>query len=216
MKGVFFHIPKNAGTNTKKIIEKISINKPLTIENFPLVQKEINNTFEKYSSSPRECLIFYKLIKDEYFTFTFVRNPWDRAVSAYKWLMDHPRRRTLFNGKILNENLSFKEFVKFIPMILNADYKHYNNLKWHLEPQHTQIVDENGKIKVDYIGRVENYNEELENILIKLEIPLKDEYFETQFNKTSRKEYHCYYDDETRQIIQEIYKKDIELFNYNF
>ncbi len=162
-------------------------------------------------------MLFYKLVKNsaDYFTFTFVRNPWSRCVSAYKWLMEHPRRRTLYNGKVLPKNTTFGDFVKHISIILDAPHKNYNNLKWHLEHQYKQVCDEKNNICVDYIAHIETFESDMAHVLSINNIPFNQKNLNVKINTTTG-HYHDYYDEDTKRIVANIYQKDISLFNYSF
>ena len=75
------------------------------------------------------------------------------------------------------------------------------------------MIDEKGNIAVDFIGRFENIKEDFKKITDKLNIKrtLK------KTNTSKRKEdYRLYYDEETKAIVNEVYRKDIQLFNYEF
>ena len=107
--------------------------------------------------------------------------------------------------EIVNE-MSFREFIlKFSGWVNEVDTKG--------QGQHFWLSDEEGNIIVDFIGKVENLQEDMNNIcdtlgLPKQELPHK--------NKSKHKHYTEYYDDETREIVAEKYKKDIEVFGYKF
>jgi hypothetical protein len=70
----------------------------------------------------------------------------------------------------------------------------------------------NGKIFVDFIGRFENISNDwkivADKIGIKKELPIK--------NESPHENYTYYYDEWCIQKVVDIYKRDIELFNYKF
>lgn len=209
----FVHIPKNGGTTSKFIINKLKNDRIISSENRFYVLKE--KDFIEFNSSPRELLLMGRSQKIEhYFTFCFTRNPWDRCVSYYFWCLEHPRRRTLSNGQIL-KNLSFDKFIKLIPKILKDSYKKYNNMKWHLSPQYEQTLGIENK-KIDFIGKLENFEEDFKMVLKLNNINFREEDLSIKKNKTTHKHYSLYYNEETKKIVEDIYKKDIEEFGYYF
>jgi hypothetical protein len=130
-------------------------------------------------------------IWDSYFKFAIERNPWDKAVSQYFWLKKINK----------NQDLQFDTYLsnRFFP----HDYRKYSDM--------------DGKIIVDKIIKYEELNNELDIIFKKLKIP-----FEGQLNifaKSSyrqNKAYREFYNKETMKIIEDVFKKEIEIFNYKF
>ena len=135
----------------------------------------------------------------EKFKFTFVRNPWDRLVSAFVYGI---------------RNLSFKGWL-----IKGIDDLHYDGrYKSKLHNIHRLncldwITDEKGEIIVDFIGSFENFREDFGIICDNLGIPRQRL---PRMNSSRHAHYSKYYDDETRQIVAEKYAKDIEYFGYEF
>ena len=81
----------------------------------------------------------------DYFSFSIVRNPWDRLVSTYVNKDGHLLRTARARGIEL-EGLTFDEHVRAIGELEHA----------HLQQQHEYLVDEHGKLAVDYVGRFES------------------------------------------------------------
>ncbi len=69
------------------------------------------------------------------------------------------------------------------------------------------------ELLVDYVGKIENIEEDFEAICHKLDI--KDVKL-LHKNKSNHKKYHSYYNAETKKMIQESYKDDIEVFSYEY
>jgi len=140
---------------------------------------------------------------NEYFTFSFVRNPWDKILSYYML------RRQIAGNKRKGDNLSFRDWV----------LQFENNLKGENAiggdkgiPQYNQLFSDDVQL-TDFIGRFENLQEDFNIICDKIGIPRQQL---PHKNKTKHKHYTKYYDDETRQIVAERYAKDIEYFGYKF
>lgn len=196
-KCIFIEVPKTGSTSIRSIIgtpKKPHLNIKEIKEEFFYEKENINNSF----------FPFFKKIAIEkkwrqYFKFGFVRNPWDRVVSLYL------RKE----GIQMSDKMSFEEFIHWIENSSDTSIhpsQHKNQLDWFL--------NEKGDISVDFIGKFENLNKDWEIIQKKLDIqsslPHKNQ------NITKKKHYSEYYNKETKDIIYEKFKVDIEYFKYNF
>lgn len=149
---------------------------------------------EKHFSVNRYIKKYGEHTWNNYFTFSFVRNPWDRVIS---WIKYRDKRHGLYSGR-LNSSIIKKE-VESPSFSCNS---YFNLLS----------LDSSGGI-IDFIGRFENLQEDFNFVCDKIGIPKQKL---PHKNKTNHKHYTEYYDDETKQIVAEKYAKDIEYFGYKF
>ena len=190
-KFIYIAIPKTGTTSVQKHVESLNL-KETQIYNFGTKDKiPTAEAFRKHITASKLKSEVTKF--DQYFKFTFVRNPYERLTS---WVYYYLRK-----SKIHLYKYSFKELILKCPEFI-----------W--EPQSNWIF-ENDKNLMNFVGKVENFQEDFNTICDKIGIPQKELPHE---NKTERKHKHYteYYDDETRQLVAEKYAKDIEYFGYEF
>ena len=82
-----------------------------------------------------------------------------------------------------------------------------------LRPQLYWIKSLDGSISLDYIGRFENLSDDVHEIFKLLN--LKNTTLPHKI-KGTKDDYRKYYDDETNDIILDIYKEEIKMFDYSF
>ncbi|MGH8046482.1 MAG: sulfotransferase family 2 domain-containing protein [Chthoniobacterales bacterium] len=130
----------------------------------------------------------------DYFSFTMIRNPWDRIVSAY----EYGRRNveTMAHEQVAAAG-SFAQFAACAPVRL---------IERH-------AFDSEGRRLVGEIVRLEDIAVELPRILKMLGIPFAKI---PHRNATDRGHYRDYYDDETREAVARSYARDIEIGGYCF
>lgn len=154
----------------------------------------------------KECIDNYgEETWNSYFTFSFVRNPWDRIIS---WIFYSNRMESDPTGKVLQPHQQHlpDEYVRI---------KLKNPKPYWVKNTYTSLlgIKPNKKHKLDFIGKTENMKNDLNFIRDKLKIQ-KDIKI---LNKTKhRKHYTEYYDDNTMRLIGELFKDDIEYFGYKF
>lgn len=137
------------------------------------------------------------------FTFTIVRNPWDKVISQY-----HFRAQTNQTDLGLIK-VGFNDWVRLTYGDRNPAY--LNKPKMFI-PQSDWITDKAGKILVDFVGRFENLNDDFLKICKHIGITTKLPHI-----KTSKHEhYKDYYSEEAIEIVAAWYKKDLENFGYRF
>ena len=141
---------------------------------------------------------------DQRFSFAIIRNPWDRAVSQF-----HYRQMTGQTG-LGNNPLGFKEWLKQVYIQRSPDYM--DDKKMFLT-QAEWVCDEEGRIMVDYIGRFENLQESWDYICVQLQ---QTRTLLPHVKKSTRGNYRDYYDDESREIIEDYFRQDLKLFGYTF
>jgi len=187
-KCIFFHIPKTGGSSIRNVLFG-------------------NGDGGHILSTSMEELETEKF--NEYFKFSFVRNPWDRVVSAFYYLNTSELNPNILSFRIKyidKYNMNFKKFVK--------DFMNEESIKLsqHLLPQHLFVFKENTP-NIDFIGKFENIQEDFNKICDIIGI---DKTYLSNDNKSDHDSYKDYYDEETKSIIAKIYEKDINYFNYIF
>jgi chondroitin 4-sulfotransferase 11 len=148
---------------------------------------------------------------DNFFKFSFARNPWDRLVSVFFHQHGHTVDRDFNQYK---NNVTFLDFVKNLTFDESLPRRIFDEQKQCIVPQFmlfSQLYWLNGK--VDFIGKFENLQEDFNTICDKIGIPRQKLPHE---HKTEHKHYTEYYDEEIKQIVAEKYTTDIEYFGYKF
>jgi hypothetical protein len=200
MKAIFIHTPKCGGMTMSKICRDNGI----LIDPVNQDPQLINERRESnaYTSIEKE--------KNIDFSFSFVRNPFGRLVSAWKCPWVSCKK---INNESINMFNNFSHFVKDFAL-KESDWPFF---RWsHAMPftdPRQKLFDRDGKKILDFIGKVESYKEDFKFVcgtigLTKQELPHR--------NQTKHKHYTEYYDDETREIVAQKYAKDIEYFGYKF
>jgi hypothetical protein len=94
-------------------------------------------------------------------------------------------------------------------------YKESNhNLIWHTLPQLKHISDLNGNLMVDYIGKFENLQTEFNDAISEINLPSTKL---PMLNKSDHSHYsHYYKTDQQIEFVYELYKEEIDMFEYKF
>lgn len=158
---------------------------------------------------------------DEYYKFSFVRNPWDREVSLHKYRDKCYRLylesdlytvdvKDIKSGLRLQRKKFWSSCEKYI-----KQYPTFKSAITHAQgtPICSNWTHKNDVQLVDYIGKFENVQENLTTICNLLGISTD---LLPKTNTTTHRHYTEYYDDETREIVSKKYAKDIEYFGYKF
>ncbi|MFB6271834.1 MAG: sulfotransferase family 2 domain-containing protein [Salinibacter sp.] len=147
-----------------------------------------------------------------YYTFSFVRNPYTRLVSAYEYLRrgGHPAwpENQQFGEEVIESYEGFQPFV--------LQWLRPNRTEWplpHFYPQ-THFLTLDDQLAVDFLGHVETIEEDFATVCdhfgVEASLP--------QANATPGE---CdplggYYDSEVvMQRVQEVYRSDFERFGYS-
>ena len=148
---------------------------------------------------------------DEYYKFAFVRNPWDRLVSWYSMVTKFKKWNKYPLWQYVRDNSStFEEFIyNCTDEVEIREGVHYSFAYNQLD----YVTDKNGNLLVDFIGRLENFDEDVREAFSRIGIELKTI---PHKNRSRHKHYSEFYTPETEMIVRERFKKDIEYFGYQF
>jgi hypothetical protein len=155
--------------------------------------------------------------------FAFIRNPWSKLVSEYCYVQRE------MNG---NYGRSFSEFVQDMVMVLESNnapsHKRSSVLdrtatdgfpKWcrlpmcHEPRQLPWLVDEQGAMCMDFVGRVENFQEDFDEVCRR--IGIKEQTL-PHVNASKHGHYSEYYDTETAELVGQVFADDIKLWGYEY
>ncbi len=155
---------------------------------------------------------------DDYFKFAFVRNPWDRLVSWYSMIRanlsevqeteQRPWHKLL--RYVQDNSATFEEFIHNctdeVEIKEGIRYSFaYNQLDY--------VTDEHGKMLVDFIGRLENFDEDIQRVFRRIGFELETV---PRINPSEHRHYSTFYTPETEMIVRERFERDIEYFGYEF
>lgn len=186
-KVIFVHIPRTAGHTISAAFE----------------YKRNKHDKVKRHAKPIEYQHQYSKEWQSYFKFTFVRNPWERVLSAwyarsYRYL-DQDIVREMFNSFIRNELL---EKVQTKPQHFRSQIEWVTNSKGQLHPDY------------DYIAYVEKGVLDEINY-IRHQVGLSPSHKERMLGSSSKqREFRFYYDQKSLEIVADVYREEIMLLGY--
>lgn len=199
----FIDIPRTSSSSIKSELGK-KFGKAYGKRNVTEKEHATTQIFDDHITAREMRKILGSRIWKKIFTFTIVRNPWDRTYSMY-----HYRR---MKGKVPIE-WSFREYVLALGMSDSDNpFFRFHGSRYGLSDY---ILGENGEIIVDFIARYENRQDDLKIISSHIKYDGLGMLC-IQRAKPDDIHYSKFYDSETKEIIRRLYAKDIELFGYEF
>lgn len=197
---IFVHIPKSGGTSCGTTLSQIldqkdkthwAVSKTTKHETL----KQVKDRFEQ-----KRWWLFRKKF-DNYFKFGFVRNPWCRMVSFYHYL-----KKTEVKPEI-KQITSFEHFITEM-----GQQKEWIIKLYSMQPQLNFLIDNDGKVIADFVGRYERLEEDFNKVCFRLKLKLRLPHL----NASSHCAYQEYYNEKTKNLVKQKFLKDIEYFDYTF
>ncbi len=132
-----------------------------------------------------------------YFKFAFVRNPFDRFVSYCAFVSRD-------SGDFERSPRAFMRYV--IRDLQPLDHPLFR-------PQYEFLVDAQGKLAMDYVGRNEQMQQDYDAICARLGLPSATL---DRVNASTHGPWRDYYDAELVALVAGLYQRDLDLFGYSF
>jgi len=136
-----------------------------------------------------------------YFSFAFVRNPWDRMLSLYF----HYRRRLPTQREYIPPSTTF---AMWLPRALSRGQR-----ELLFRPLWYWVSDPRGDQIVDFIGRFENLQADFDKVCRRLRLPQQTL---PHLNANAHEHYTTYYTQEMIDAVAEVHADDVRRFGYEF
>ena len=211
-KFLFVHIPKTAGNSITKALQEFS-DIQLTAAPSPSGISNGDNFWvtDKFFGSIKHWSLaqFENALKDDiesYISFSCVRNPWDRLVSAYFFFkqagveLDSRAKKLGVPSDVFNP----EEFR----LMIESDSMDIRKI---LRPQ-VEFLASNRSTKVQLI-RYENLDNDFNSVIKTIGLP---EIKLPLLNKSKRSEHKAVLDKNSSDLVRDNYHSDITSFNYDY
>ncbi len=206
-KFIFVHIQKNAGTSVTRYLDEYLTDRDLVLGCTELGEKiqpffRRKYQLNKHSYSKRIKAYFGDEVWNDYFSFTFVRNPWSRMVSLYTWCRKNKLKYDICQDAINSE--SFSQFIRgkcFAQLPQQVDY--FTNAK--------------GRIIVNFVGKQESLQDDFEYVCQQISVPCPD-MLKNKYNQSNpQQNYRKYYtSDQDIELVAKKFAPDIDTLGYQF
>ncbi len=187
---IYIHIPRAAGTSINKAI--------------------YGRTLGHYHAA--EIKTAFPRLFERAFVFSFVRNPWDRVLSAYRFAK---KGRTESMGMYRPKQYQVPEFDSFERFLFEwLSVRDIFRTDFVFQPQYPFVLDVRGEMMVDFIGHVENMAADWAVIEDRLGRSLSI----THSNRTGDvgSYRNAFISQEMVDRVADIFRQDIESFGYQF
>lgn len=192
-KFIFIHLYKNAGSSITNALLPFAQDDDPADSNLPPFNPQ---PYHIHISAADLAAHLGAEAFSRYFSFSIVRNPWDWQVSLYSFMRTYKAHRQHAMA------LKFQNFKEY--------------LRWRcaeeVRLQKDFLVDEQGKVLVDFVGRFERLDDDFREICKHIGITAALPHL----NLSNTRPYQTFYDEESIELVRTTFKADIDLFNYTF
>ena len=209
---VFVHIPKTGGTTIERLLwtrdDHTHENLYGSTRNQRLLRPPWKLPANKYQLAALQHLTAAQVMAEigephfrACFSFSIVRNPFDRLVSQFEYTRQERAELRRYLG--ITRESSFKTYLRRL--------KRRKHPQW--QPQVEFLFDDDRAQLVDRIFRMEEMDAVVAELRSRYALTLDHT---PHLNKTERKSFVEYYDDEARALVEELYRDDLRLLDYRF
>ena len=213
---LFVHVAKTGGSSIRASLAKLRRRDPAFVPSLVcdqlsrLTKHTIGAKLPRHAPAVAAHESLPLSLFDSLFKFAFVRNPWDRLVSAY---CHFERERTdILQAQKIH---SFNTFVQWITTD-GLTYRGPRHTLVHAfaRPQHQHFIDLQGNHLLDFVGRYERLSQDFE--IVKSFIDASEVSLPHRRRSTRNDDYRRHYCDISADHVARFYEQDIELFGYRF
>ena len=211
LKTVFIHIHKTGGTYISYMLQKyygfknyylrrpdhdiFCMNKKKTTK-YLNYENRIHGVLNYFKTSPfiNKKMNMTPQKWDTYYKFCFIRNPYDRIISGWYHV-----------NKL---NIPFSNYLNLYNRCNDVEFMHV------FMPQVRNIINEKGKLDINFIGQFENLEEDFQKVL--KNIGVKDIIHEVskKMNKREHDAFYTYFSQGALNKVNVILKEDFKYLNF--
>ena len=200
-KFIFIHIYKNAGTSIANALAPFSLSRWRLLCTRVLWRFNVDTNIDHppyhghiTASDLIEAIGRRKF--DSYFSFAFVRNPWAWQVSLYTYMMKEPDH---YQHQLVRDLGSFDNYIRW-------------RCAQKLRLQRDFVCAEDNEVLVAYVGRFERLHADFHTVCSRIGVSVSL----PKLNVSNAVPYQQFYNQETRELVRQIFEADVELFGYKF
>ena len=194
-KAIFVHIPKCAGTSISNVLAHSDpLFSDTDYRHFSL-RKMKGRNLEHLTGQRLKLLAPIRFHR--YYKFAFVRNPYDRMVSEFKW-------RSSWDPATKNEG--FETMLEKIPYYRQRKEPHFYSA-------YSFLTNQRGESIVDYVGKFETIDDDFVEIAQTLNLqtvlPKKN------ITNSEKVHYSSFYNKSSQSLVKQHFLEDFENFDYS-
>lgn len=212
---LFVHIAKTGGTSVRAVLARRRWLDPWYWPGFLCRRVSRLCRHRVASMMPRHApaIVAQEILPPDLFAelykFAFVRNPWDRLVSSYA----HFQRE---RQDVLSQ-YHIDGFEPFVHWMLHAPIDHVPRaalVRALRRSQFEYLVDWQGTLLVDFVGRFERLEEDFRSVTQRLR--LEQLHLPHKRRSAARGDYRAMYSDALAEEVGRAYAADVSAFGYSF
>lgn len=201
---IFIHIPKTGGTAIARAlapmdrkVERMGVRRLLS--HLPVPEDPEKAAFRKHVSARWVKAKTPAELFDRYAKFAVVRNPFDRAVSYYHYLVQNEAHHR-------HEKVKAMTFESYLEYMIRRQW-------FHDDTQFRMVADADGKMLVEHILRYESLADDFARLCATFDLPAQPL---ERHNASKRDAYETYYrEGRARDLVLQLFAKDFDTFGYD-